>query len=493
MKIEVVSRESIQPSSPTPHHLNTYSLSLLDQLCPPLYVPLLLYYTQLPDSTINCNLDNNESSSRYRCDVLKKSLGETLTKYYPLAGRIKDDVSVECNDEGVDYIEAQVVGRDVSQVIQLIGSGNIDVMEPFLPFEPYGESGFTFGLGLDLVSRALLKVQINVFDCGGIIICAYIFHRIADGTSFVNFINDWAATARGGGGAAGSCTQEVAVMGKPRYELSSLFPPRALLSFNVNEMVEIEKRIVTKRFVFKAMNIAKLKKKCIHDAKAFVGSDYQGGGEQEHQLPTRFEALTSLIWKCFMDVDHQSRVRRQQEDVVSGAVDAPADAVLREVHYGASFSINLRTRMNPPLPTNTFGNAVGLAIAQVSHILDNNVDEDYEGLVSKVKKAIEQIDYDHVRALQTTDALSNIEKMKPKLEKGTVMLHFTSRCRFPIYEAADFGWGKPTWASLSKLPTKNLVMFMDTSSGDGVEAYVSLKNDDMFEFERHEELLDFVA
>ncbi|KAI3913874.1 hypothetical protein MKW92_051659 [Papaver armeniacum] len=476
MKIEVVSRESIRPSSPTPSHLNTYSLSLLDQLCPPIYVPLLLYYSKL-----DCNTGDEESSSRYRCDVLKKSLAETLTKYYPLAGRIKDGASVECNDLGVDFIETRVVGKEVSEVMELIDSVNIDVMEPFLPFEPYGEYGSTFGLGLDLVSKALLKIQVNVFDCGGIIICAYIFHRIADGTTFVNLIRDWGATARGGGGSG------FRVQGKPRYELPSMFPPSALLGFNVNEMIETEKGILTKRFVFKAMNIAKLKKKCIHDAKAA----YYEGEEQEQQLPTRFEALTSLIWKCFMDVDHQSKVRKQKVDVVSD-VDAPVDAVPRQVqHYGASFSINLRTRMNPPLPTNSFGNAVGLAIAQVSHNLDNVVD--YAELVSKVKKAIEQMDSDHVRALQRTDALSNMEKMKPKLEKGTVMLHFTSRCRFPIYEAADFGWGKPTWASLSKLPTKNLVMFMDTSSGDGVEAYVSLKNEDMVEFERHEELLAFVA
>ncbi|KAI3925851.1 hypothetical protein MKW92_019332 [Papaver armeniacum] len=454
MKIEVVSKESIRPSAPTPSHLNTYSLSLLDQLCPPIYVPLLLYYS---------NTGDEESSSRYRCDVLKKSLAETLTRYYPLAGRIKDDVSVECNDLGVDFIEARVVGKQVSQVIQLADSVNIDVMEPFLPFEPYGESGSTFGLGLDLVSKALLKIQVNVFDCGGIIICAYIFHGIADGTTFVNLIKDWAATARGSG---------FRVQGKPRYELPSLFPPSALLGFNVNEMIETEKGILTKIFVFKALNIAKLKKNCIHGAKAaYVGSDYEGE-EQEQQLPTRFEALTSLIWKCFMDVDHQSKARKQEE-------------------MRLLMLFQDRTRMNPPLPSNTFGNAVGLAIAQVSHNLENNVE--YAELVSRVKEAIEQMDSDHVRALQSTDALSKIEKMKPKLEKGTMMLHFTSRCRFPIYEAADFGWGKPTWASLSKLPTKNLVMFMDTSTGDGVEAYVSLRNEDMVEFERHQELLPFLA
>ncbi|XP_038717186.1 uncharacterized protein LOC120010459 [Tripterygium wilfordii] len=32
--------------------------------------------------------------------VLKQSLSETLTRYYPLAGKIKDDRSIDCNDDG---------------------------------------------------------------------------------------------------------------------------------------------------------------------------------------------------------------------------------------------------------------------------------------------------------------------------------------------------------------------------------------------------------
>ncbi|KAJ9542120.1 hypothetical protein OSB04_028626 [Centaurea solstitialis] len=38
MEIEIISKESIKPSSPTPHHLKTFELSILDQLVMDPYV-----------------------------------------------------------------------------------------------------------------------------------------------------------------------------------------------------------------------------------------------------------------------------------------------------------------------------------------------------------------------------------------------------------------------------------------------------------------------
>ncbi|MCL7048216.1 hypothetical protein MKW94_020363 [Papaver nudicaule] len=482
MKIEVVSKESIRPSSPTPDGVKTYNLSHFDQLLPPIYVPLLLYYSNLDSNEGSLNNDEDDNnmvfsaSSRYRCDVLKKSLAETLTRYYPLAGRIKDEKSVECNDE------------EVSQIIQVAGYVNIDVMEPLLPFEPYGEPGSTFGLGLDLNSKGLLKIQVNVFDCGGIVICAYFIHKIADAASFVNFVNDWAATARATGDGCTHSDDE-----KPCYILSSLFPPISD-SFESNHTTKQIKhetkntniRIVTKRFVFMDFNIAKLKKICIHD----VNDHNQELHKQ--QLPTRFEALTSLIWKCFMDVNHRSKARQEHD-----ADSSDADSAPKLMQYGVSISVNLRTRMIPLLPANTFGNMGDVAIAQVSHDLSGN-NLYYPELVSKVKDAIKLINTDHVAALKSKDAISNMQKMKQKFARNgddhesTVMLQFTSWSRSPVYEA-DFGWGKPIWASGSRIPIENMVMFMDTSLGDGIEAWVSLKHEDMVEFECHEELVTFAS
>ncbi|KAI3938207.1 hypothetical protein MKW92_023083, partial [Papaver armeniacum] len=59
MKVEVVSRETLKPSSPTTHYLKSFNLSLLDQLSPPFHVPLIIYYP------IN---DSDESSVRGQYD-----------------------------------------------------------------------------------------------------------------------------------------------------------------------------------------------------------------------------------------------------------------------------------------------------------------------------------------------------------------------------------------------------------------------------------------
>ncbi|KAI3845201.1 hypothetical protein MKX03_024859 [Papaver bracteatum] len=521
MKIEVVSKESIKPSFPTPSNVKTHNLSNLDQLIPAFYMDHILYYPSLDSNDSSLGDDEEDkkmifsTSSRHRCDVLKKSLAETLTRYYPLAGRIKDEKSVECNDEGVDYIEARVVGIAVSQVIQLANS-DIEVMEPFLPYEPYGGTGSAFRrAGIHSNSKSLLKIQVNVFDCGGMVICLSGSHKIIDATSILNFVNDWAATARGGFGTHDN-ELKVAVVDKPCYIFSSMFPPTSFDNQEEKDTAEgqlVPDRIdiVTKRFVFKDSSIAKLKKKCIH-VNTNNGSDHQVD-KQEHnmqQLPSRIEALTSLIWMCFMDVDHRFKVK-QIDDAVSPVNTVNAVSLPKQVQYIAGFAINLRARTIPPLPTNSFGNMTDTAIAEVplnltgSNHFNNGKgiryqSQNYRELVSKIRDSIKLIDNEHVKAMKSNFAIScNHIKMHQMLEEGgthnddhKTILMFSSWCRFPIYEA-DFGWGKPSWASISKLLYKNCVMFIDARSGDGIEAWVSLKEEDMVEFERHEELLAFAS
>ena len=40
--------------------------------------------------------------------LLKQSLLETLTRFYPFAGKVRDDFYIDCNDEGVHYIVTRV-------------------------------------------------------------------------------------------------------------------------------------------------------------------------------------------------------------------------------------------------------------------------------------------------------------------------------------------------------------------------------------------------
>ncbi|KAI3845203.1 hypothetical protein MKX03_024861 [Papaver bracteatum] len=424
MKIEILSKESIKPSFPT-----------LDQFFPPLYVDHLLYYPNLEINGSSLGDDEDakniiiSASSRHRCDVLKKSLAETLTRYYPLAGRIKDEKFVECNDEGVGYIEARVVGRVVSQVIQL-ASSDIEVMEPFLPYEPYGGTGSAFRRAeMHSNSKALLKIQVNVFDCGGMVICLSYSHKI-----------DWASTARVGSGTHDDELKVAAVV-KPCYMFSSNFPPTNSSDQEEKKTAEVQivpdrTDVLTKRF-------------CIH-VNINNGSDHQAD-KQEHNvqhLPTRSEALTFFICVEIISPTLSGHLRSCVKQIGNAIIPVNAVNVVSDPkqmqYYIASFAINLRTRTIPTMPHNSFGSMTDNAVVKVCrNLTGNNLNNDIHD----------------------------------------------QRKYYPELVSADFGWGKPSWASISKLLYKNCVMFIDTNSRDGIEAWVSLKEEDMVEFERHEELL----
>lgn len=100
LEVEVISEEIIKPSSPTPHQFCHYQLSSLDQLAPQVYNHLVLFFPTRSDVQID--------KIKNTLDHLKLSVSNALNYFYPIAGRIKDDLFVDCNDEGIPFKEAQV-------------------------------------------------------------------------------------------------------------------------------------------------------------------------------------------------------------------------------------------------------------------------------------------------------------------------------------------------------------------------------------------------
>ncbi|KAK2965053.1 hypothetical protein RJ639_029532, partial [Escallonia herrerae] len=73
----------------------------------------------------------------------------------------------------------------------------------------------------------------------------------------------------------------------------------------------------------------------------------------------------------------------------------------------------------------------------------------------------------------------------------------TSVCNASFYEA-DFGWGKQIWSCIGNGSANtpvfaNLTILVDTKSGDGVEARVTLSEEDMVVFERDPPLFRFLG
>ncbi|KAM3701490.1 hypothetical protein ACJW31_05G177600 [Castanea mollissima] len=392
VEVEVFSNENIKPSSPTPTHLRYYQLSFVDQIFPPVYASFLFFYTKNDAySKISTNTTKSFSS------VLKQSLSDVLTRYYPLAGRIKDNFNVHCNDEGVLFCEAQVKCK----LSDIVTNPNPAEFKRFLPCDIDGTHNLTFA------------IQVNYFTCGGIAIGACISHKIADGTSFIMFMKNWAATARG----------QTDIY--PQFQASTLFPPTSTLSGFKPETGMIKEKLVLKRFVFSYATIETLKEK------------YAESSDLECPLhPSRVEALSAFIWSRYVAATQENCGHKKLNLVL--------------------FAVNLRTRMDPPC--------------------DKKIDNEY------VKKL-----QDHTQLLDFLKEAS--EKV---LKHDIVPFNFTSLCRFPIYEM-DFGWENPMWIGRVSLPFKNVTVFIDTKIGDGIKAWVNLKEEDMAKFESDPELLAYAS
>ncbi|KAL5553993.1 hypothetical protein UlMin_041394 [Ulmus minor] len=224
IEVEVFSKEIIKPSSPTPQHLHCYQLSFLDQIAPPVYNPCVMFYSHQDD------LD--ETSHK-----LKKSLSDILTKFYPLAGRLKEDLFIDCNDKGIPFLEAKVK----CQLYDVIQNPVPNELNKFIPFE----------------------IQLNIFECGGIAIGSCISHKVVDGLSSFMFLKSWAATTCG--------DLQMNVSG-----------------FNPRVGMTNEKNIVSKRFVFNAAMMEALREKYGH-AKSL----------EQNARPTYLEALSAFLWSRF--------------------------------------------------------------------------------------------------------------------------------------------------------------------------------------------------
>nr|GMC75366.1 vinorine synthase-like [Ipomoea batatas] len=244
MKVEVVSKEMVRPSSPTPESLKTYKLSFMDQLAFNVRIPFVLFYDSSGDDHTNNTIDE-----------LKKSLSKTLSLMYPLAGRAKEDrLTVECNDEGVEFIVADVAENmcclldnpEMEKIRQLTPSAKVYEPQP--------------------VGKVLLAVQVNRFSCGGIAIGCFVSHAILDGSTLAKFLETWASFNRGcavnngGNGFISSSNNHSTILFPPLTDTSAL---ERSVKMAAEAVQQEEKHMVVKRFVIPANAIAQLREELI--------------------------------------------------------------------------------------------------------------------------------------------------------------------------------------------------------------------------------------
>ncbi|XP_076905832.1 akuammiline synthase 1-like [Bidens hawaiensis] len=425
----IISREIIKPSSPTPSHLKTYNLSPIDQSQLPVYIPIVLYY---PNNEI-CSLTPHEKAHK-----MKRSLSQSLTRYYSFAGRIHTPTTpcVECNDEGVVFVETK--NNSQMNMLQHISEDNDLVSQLFVDGMFWENSPYR---------ECLVGVQVNHFACGGIAVAVSLSHRVGDGCTLGSFLSHWASVAR-----HGSIDHKEVLPLNPHF-----IHYQATTNFLLPELAALHERCVnaiTRKFVFPNSKLSDLKNKVL---TLSINS------------PTRVEVLISLIYKTILAATTQT-----------------------SSSFKPSFlfiPVNMRNKFVPKLPQTTVGNITAKMLVTTR----NESETSLSVVVSEIKK--QKMELERLQNLQLVRESfdSNVSReMNYDLENVADRYFLcSSLCGFP-YNKVDFGWGKPAVVGLT-LRSTNLIGFvlMDTPNGDGIEAWMTLDKQDMERFQNDKELLSF--
>jgi hypothetical protein len=427
----------IKPSKPTPSHLQNFKLSLLDQLSPNIHGNTTFFY---PNHSNNNNNHNHFSDFSNKSKLLQNSLSQTLSHFYPLAGRLHDATTIHCNDDGVFFIESQTT----TTLSEILTDPNFNTLECFLPTTEEKQN-------------MLLLLRFTLFSCGSTAITISLTHKIVDFNTLIIFLNTWTAITTG---------HEI-----PFPDLTvaaALFPPREIPGMS-GSVKTSDAKFTSRRFIFEASKIEELKTKI----KNKIESEFEFH-------PSRVEVVLALIWKCALSASI----------AVSGSKTTPFK---RSILFQA---VNLRTRMNPAVPETAVGNLVwpfSVTVEEESNVeLHEMVKRMRKGIMDFIENKAERFKEEGGFKVVMENLKERVEILKRSNEnEGSLVIYkCSSWCKFPLLEF-DVGWGKPVWSCSVNNLVSNTIALMDTKDGSGVEAFVTLDEDEMKLFQQNEELLHY--
>ncbi|KAF8019575.1 hypothetical protein BT93_G0304 [Corymbia citriodora subsp. variegata] len=414
MKIEAQSKKLIKPSTPTLSHHRKLNLSCIDELQHPGYAGFLFYY--------QADGENHEDDILQRLRLLEESLSETLVIFYPLAGRyVEEGLFIDCNDQGVEFVHARVNGQ-LDDLLR--GDVDADLLGRLSEFP------------LGLAGNPLVVIQVNVFECGGLVISLRSCHKLGDMSTMATFINSWATVCRTG-------TNELT---SPYFELSSLFPVKGS---EVTRWPPLRGgvKFAMNRFVFSSMALSRLK---LAAAK--------------HAQVSRVEVVCALLCKVFVAMDRAKHGRLRPLVVCQ--------------------SMNLRGKVNLPIPTNAFGNFYTMVVGR------HTMDQDDLSLEAFVKAIHDTLAITKARYAAVADGKSCMNMVRDSTRESKEwaqseeenVVTFSSWCGFPFYDI-DFGWGKPDLVSNTCMPVR-MVFLIDSKSEGGIDAWINLSQEEKPLFEQ---------
>ncbi|KAI0530521.1 hypothetical protein KFK09_000065 [Dendrobium nobile] len=394
--IEILSKQTVKPPPNSSHprlcHLTPWDVAML---CPH-YIQKGLLFTNLPPSLPLPLL----------LTTLQTSLSITLQHFYPLAGRLLTQkhltgdkvtslhVSIDCNDEGAEFIHAAAVKITP-----------FDFLSPGKDIPSFVNSFFPLNgaISQDGHSSPLLSVQLTELAGGAVFLASCFNHVVGDGTSYWNFFNAWAEITR---------TNSLSLPPvHDRWFIDGENPPIHLPFSDSSQYIErFSPPVLRQRFFhFSTESIAKLKEKANSEIKT------EENQNQNRIIISSFQALSAMIWRA-----------------ITRARGFPPEQLT-----SCRLAIQNRGRLRPPQSPAYFGNSIYAVAATTAagELEANGIGWAARQLNRAVTEHTDEAIRQKLREYHVAPVVYKMTMFDPK----SVMVG--SSPRFDMY-GCDFGWGK---------------------------------------------------
>ncbi|XP_049353778.1 agmatine coumaroyltransferase-2-like [Solanum verrucosum] len=424
MKIRIESSRIIKPfyeHTPPPSTTSHIPLSVFDKITYEAQIAII--YAYHPPTPPNIAIELG----------LRKAVGV----YREWGGRLGEDEHgnrvILLNDEGVKFVEAS----------------SSSTLNQVMPFKP-SPSLLSLHPSLKDV-KELVQVQLTRFTCGSLVVGFTAHHTVADGHSTSNFLVAWGQACRG-----------LRVNPLPLHD-RTVFTPRnpPLIEYqhkgvefmskskkehSLNEVHHISEDVVVHKVHFTVEFLANLKAK----------ASSMNGNNKPYST---FESLLAHLWRVITKARGLSGFESTQIRI----------------------SINGRTRLNPKVPNEYFGNLVLWAFptTKVKELLRKPLPH----ATKLIHDAIAKVNNDYFRSF--VDFANTKAKEEDQLVPTADMnkhilcpnIEVDSWLRFPFYDL-DFGTGCPYMFMPSYFPTEGMMFLIPSFVGDGsIDVFVPLFED----------------
>jgi shikimate O-hydroxycinnamoyltransferase len=289
----------------------------------------------------------------------------------------------------------------------------------------------------------LFQVQLTRYKCGGLVIGTVSQHRVADGQSMSIFFTAWATAVRTNDAATlPSLVTDRTAIPVPRTPPSPAFDHRNIEFKGEHSL----------NHSYAVLPMDRIKNLTVHFPEKFVADlkDRVGG------RCSAFQCLLAHTWKKVTET----------RDL------APEEFTQIRV------AVNCRTRANPPVPTEYFGNMVLWAFPRMRarELLSSS----YATVVGTIRDAVASVDGDYVQSFVDFGEVAQRageELSSTAATPGTAFcpdLEVDSWLGFRFHDV-DFGYGPPCAFMPPDLPVEGIMVFVPSCSAKGgVDLFMAL-------------------